>query len=84
MDTISATTIPRTGNPAIQETRRPRLFWLGTVAGIFLGAVLLVLGRYVPGLRFVINTTMGLSDRRYRDFLTWSALGGVLWSTATL
>lgn len=42
MDTISATTVPRTGNPAIQETRRPRLFWLGTVAGIFLGAVLLV------------------------------------------
>ena len=35
--------------------------------------VLLLVGRYVPGLRFVINTTMGLSDRRYRDFLPWSA-----------
>jgi membrane-associated protein len=45
--------------------------------------VLLVFGRYVPGLRFVINTTMGLSDRRYRDFIPWSALGGVLWSTYT-
>jgi membrane-associated protein len=45
--------------------------------------VLLVVGRYVPGLRFVINTTMGLSDRPYREFIPWSALGGVLWSTYT-
>ncbi len=45
--------------------------------------ILLVFGRYVPGLRFVINTTMGLSDRSYRDFLPWSALGGALWSTYT-
>ena len=44
---------------------------------------LLVFGRYVPGLRFVINTTMGLSGRPYRDFIPWSALGGVLWSTYT-
>jgi membrane-associated protein len=26
--------------------------------------ILLTFGRYVPGLRFVVNTTMGLSDRR--------------------
>ena len=26
---------------------------------------------------------MGLSDRRYRDFLPWSALGGALWSLDT-
>jgi membrane protein DedA with SNARE-associated domain len=45
--------------------------------------VLLVLGRYVPGLRFVVNTTMGLSERPYREFLPWSALGGVLWSCYT-
>jgi membrane-associated protein len=45
--------------------------------------VLLVFGRYVPGLRFVINTTMGLSGRPYREFIPWSALGGVLWSTYT-
>ena len=45
--------------------------------------VLLVFGRYVPGLRFVINTTMGLSERRYRDFIPCSALGGALWSTDT-
>jgi membrane-associated protein len=45
--------------------------------------ILLTFGRYVPGLRFVINSTMGLSGRPYREFLPWSALGGVLWSTYT-
>ena len=45
--------------------------------------VLLVFGRYVPGLRFVINATMGMSEYPYRKYLPWSALGAVLWSTYT-
>jgi len=44
---------------------------------------LLLFGRYVPGLRFVINSTMGLSGIPYRSFIPWSALGAVLWSTYT-
>jgi membrane protein DedA with SNARE-associated domain len=46
-------------------------------------AVLIVGGRYVPGMRFVVNATMGLSDIRYRRFLAWSVLSGILWSTYT-
>ena len=45
--------------------------------------VLIVGGRYVPGLRFVVNATMGLSDIPYRRFLGWSVLSGVLWSSYT-
>ena len=45
--------------------------------------ILLVFGRYIPGLRFVINSTMGLSETPYFTFLPWSAIGGVLWSTYT-
>jgi membrane-associated protein len=45
--------------------------------------ILIVAGRYVPGLRFVVNAMMGLSDLPYRKFLTWSTLGGLLWSTYT-
>jgi membrane protein DedA with SNARE-associated domain len=45
--------------------------------------VLIVGGRYVPGMRFVVNATMGLSDIPYRRFLPWSILGGVLWSAYT-
>jgi membrane protein DedA with SNARE-associated domain len=45
--------------------------------------VLLTFGRYVPGLRFVINSTMGMTHYPYRDFLPWSALGGMLWSAYT-
>jgi membrane-associated protein len=44
---------------------------------------LLVFGRYVPGLRFVVNTTMGLSGRPYREFIPWSAIGGMTWSAYT-
>jgi membrane-associated protein len=45
--------------------------------------VLLVFGRYVPGLRFVINSTMGMNKYPYGKYLPWSALGGALWSTYT-
>jgi membrane-associated protein len=45
--------------------------------------VLLTFGRYVPGLRFVINATMGMNRYPYRQYLPWSALGAVLWSTYT-
>lgn len=43
-------------------------------------AALLVFGRYVPGLRFVVNASLGLSEHPYRDFLRWSAVGGTAWS----
>jgi membrane protein DedA with SNARE-associated domain len=47
-------------------------------------APLLIVGaRYVPGARFVVNATMGLSDIPYLRFLFWSVIGGVLWSVYT-
>ena len=45
--------------------------------------VLLVFGRYVPGLRFVINATMGMNRYPYGKYLPWSALGAATWSTYT-
>ncbi|HEV7753487.1 MAG TPA: DedA family protein [Baekduia sp.] len=45
--------------------------------------MLLLTGRYVPGLRFVVNSTMGMSDMPYRTFLPWSALGGLIWAAYT-
>ena len=47
------------------------------------GPVLLVAGRYVPGLRFVVNATMGLESYPYRRFLLWSSIGGTAWSVYT-
>ncbi len=38
--------------------------------------LLLVAGRFVPGMRFAVNATMGLSDIPYRRFLLWSIVGG--------
>jgi membrane protein DedA with SNARE-associated domain len=57
-----------------------------SVALSYLGAsapVMLVAGRYVPGLRFVVNATMGLTRYPYRRFLLWSSIGGTLWSIYT-
>jgi membrane-associated protein len=45
--------------------------------------LLLVAGRYVPGLRFVVNATLGFSAYPYRRFVLWSAIGGTLWSVYT-
>jgi membrane-associated protein len=45
--------------------------------------VLIVAGRYVPGLRFVVNATFGLAAYPYRRFLLWSAIGGLTWSLYT-
>ena len=45
--------------------------------------LLIVAGRYVPGMRFAVNASMGLSHMPYRRFLPWSILGAVLWSVYT-
>ena len=45
--------------------------------------VLLVVGRYVPGLRFVVNASCGLASYPYPRFLLWSAIGGTTWSVVT-
>lgn len=45
--------------------------------------VLIIGGRYVPGMRFVVNATMGLSTIAYRRFLLWSVISGTLWSVYT-
>ena len=44
---------------------------------------MIVAGRYVPGMRFAVNATMGLSSIPYRRFLPWSVFGGILWSVYT-
>jgi membrane protein DedA with SNARE-associated domain len=45
--------------------------------------VLLLAGRYVPGLRLVVNATCGLTAYPYRSFLLWSFIGGTVWAIYT-
>jgi membrane protein DedA with SNARE-associated domain len=45
--------------------------------------VLIIGGRYVPGMRFVVNATLGLSELPYRRFFPWSVVSGVVWSIYT-
>lgn len=44
---------------------------------------LILFGRFVPGVRFMVNATMGLTRYRYSSFLLWDAIGGTLWATFT-
>jgi membrane-associated protein len=45
--------------------------------------LIIVAGRFVPGLRFVVGATMGLNRYPYPKFLLWSALGSTLWAAYT-
>jgi membrane protein DedA with SNARE-associated domain len=69
---------PRLDKPMHNEQVVAALNFIGSRAPL-----LLVVGRYVPGLRFVINATFGLSAYRYPHFLLWSAIGGTIWSIYT-
>jgi membrane-associated protein len=69
---------PRLDKPMHNEKVVAALNFIGSRAPL-----LLVVGRYVPGLRFVINATFGLSAYRYPHFLLWSAIGGTIWSIYT-
>lgn len=44
---------------------------------------LIVVGRFVPGVRFAVNATMGVTRYPYSKFLLFSAIGGFTWSVYT-
>lgn len=44
------------------------------------GALAIILGRLIPGLRIPTTVMCGLSNVRYRDFAPSAALAGLIWS----
>jgi membrane-associated protein len=69
--------------PQVEKARRNTT--VATALEILQGSapLILVAGRFVPGMRFVVNAMMGASDIPYRRFFVWSALGGALWAAYT-
>lgn len=43
--------------------------------------ILIVFGRFVPGVRFVVGTTMGLTRFPYPRFLLWDLIGSAAWAS---
>ena len=43
--------------------------------------MLIVFGRFVPGVRFVVGATMGLTRYSYPRFLLWDSVGGIAWAS---
>ena len=69
---------PRMDAAIRNEKVAAAMSFIGTSAPL-----LLLFGRYVPGLRWVVNATLGLAAYPYRHFLLWSAIGGASWSIYT-
>jgi len=47
------------------------------------GPLLVACGRFVPGVRFAVNVSMGLIEYPYRRFLLFSSIGGIAWAVYT-
>ena len=47
------------------------------------GPLLIACGRFIPGVRFAVNVSMGLIEYPYRRFLLFSVIGGVSWAIYT-
>jgi membrane-associated protein len=48
------------------------------------GPVFLLFGRYIPGVRFALNATLGgVVKMPYGTFVKWSAVSGAIWSAFT-
>ena len=45
------------------------------------GSALVFVGRFLPGIRLAINLSCGAGQMDYRRFLTFDALGALVWST---
>ena len=45
------------------------------------GPALVFVGRFLPGIRIAINLSCGAGQMSYPRFLTFDALGGIVWAT---
>lgn len=46
-------------------------------------SLIIVFGRFVPGVRFAVGATMGLTRYNYWRFLLWGAIGSFSWAAFT-
>lgn len=46
-------------------------------------SLLIIVGRFVPGLRFIVNASMGVQRYRYPKFLLFSCIGSFVWAGYT-
>ena len=81
--------IGRRAGPAIFERRDAGLISRATIertAGFFrrYGAVTVTFARFIPVVRTVAPVAAGAAQMRYRTFLGFNVIGGILWPTALI
>ncbi len=78
----------RAGRPLLRRSRSPRLQQAADRAEGFLERYgvgrALVIARFVPLVRTVINPLAGISGVPVRTFTLWQAVGGLLWTVGVL
>lgn len=85
-DSIAYALGRRLGSGRLAHSRRPRL---RKIAGWVTErvhsspAVIILVGRYIPGGRVVVNMVAGSTGLRYRRFLVFSVIAGVSWAAMT-
>lgn len=47
------------------------------------GALAIIGGRFIPGVRFIVGATMGIAKYPYSRFLLWDIVGASIWATYT-
>jgi membrane protein DedA with SNARE-associated domain len=79
----SRTVLRRTMTKAVDKAEKsPKVAQaMRTMSGT--APIVIVFGRFIPGLRFVVAATMGLARFPYRRFLLWDAVGGGAWAIST-
>jgi membrane protein DedA with SNARE-associated domain len=78
---ISRTVLRRTMVTRLEEAKRNEQ--VAQALDVLSGSapLLIVAGRFVPGMRFVVSATMGVTGYPYPKFLLWDAAGGVTWAS---
>ncbi|MBC9724096.1 VTT domain-containing protein [Streptomyces sp. TRM68367] len=66
---------------AISRSRRLTTAQERLGAALSRGGALVVIARFAPAGRSVVSLGAGAAHRRVREFLPWSALGGLTWAT---
>ena len=80
---LSRTVLRRTMSDRVDQVQRNEKVAHSMAVISRTAPTLIVFGRFVPGVRFLIGATMGLTRYPYPRFLLWDSIGGIFWASYT-
>lgn len=80
---LSRTVLRRSMSDRVEQMQRNEKVARSMAVMSNTAPTLILFGRFVPGLRFLVGATMGLTRFPYRRFLLWDSIGGTVWAVYT-